>query len=773
MKKSSASFPCFILLFSALACGEESSSEVDSGARVDSGQRIATLDSGFTSPEDSGSTSADAETSDEDSGFPVDAAADLDAGMATDAMMDATIFADASSIDAEPSDAGVPDAGNNPPDSGFADSGVSDSGTIIVDTGLQDSGTMDSGAPNPDAAIPDSGPVDSGAPSVMQSGQVVITEFVGRTNASEWIELLNTTNQDIDLSNYSIRFQSQGGQAFGFRSGLNPSVTSTTPIILASGGSKHFIANPANASDIPVGVDVYGPAGACAGDCFADTGDVIRLFEASNLVDIVDASIIATESDTVITDVQFPVVSEFSTQLTVDPTSTNRAQDNDDARQWCATIWRGPTPGTPNHDCNWAVISEILYDYDDISGGSDTGHEFVEIASAVGGSLSNVNVVSIQGSNSSAGAILGQYTVSASRMGGSGLFVIGDQSTAGQTEVSNANQIENLDFQNGPDAIQLIRAPSGGTAEYLDSIGYGSLTSNLVDQSRMLAVFEGTPVSDPSTVTRPFSWSRDEFQSDQNDNEQDFNFEPVPTPGKRNLTSILEITSVRPSNVLATDSATVTISGTDFTDFMTLEIGGQVIPSTQCQDLDRDVIQCLISFTSTLAFAPIDQNLSLTTRTEHGQTANFGQDFRWSLSVNETDDPLEVDYCNIQFPGNLITSASVASDPVYGRIFEGGITDTTSGESSLVIAELGYGPVTEDPRTSNEWNWLPASFNVEYGNDDEYQGVVTIDTPGTYNYTFRFSVDGGSRWTVCDLDGAGANPNLAYDASQIGTITVN
>ena len=264
-------------------------------------------------------------------------------------------------------------------------------------------------------------------------------------------------------------------------------------------------------------------------------------------------------------------------------------------------------------------------------------------------------------------------------MGGSGLYVIGDATSAGQTEVANADQIESLDFQNGSDAIQLIRVPSSGGATYLDSIGYGTLTANLVDQSRMLPVYEGNTVSDPSTVTRPFSWARDEFQSDRNDNALDFHFEPEPTPGKVNQASLLEITQISPPSALATDSATVTISGLDFTDFMTLEIGGQVIPNSQCQDVGRNEIECLISFTSTLAFAPIDQSVSLTTRTEHGQTVNFGPGFKWSLSVNETDDPLEVDYCNIQFPASFTVSSSVSSDPILDA--------STKAESPIQPAE--------------------------------------------------------------------------------------
>ena len=55
--------------------------------------------------------------------------------------------------------------------------------------------------------------------------------------------------------------------------------------------------------------------------------------------------------------------------------------------------------------------------------------------------MNDVAVVSIQGASGNAGAILGQYDITASR-GWFGSFVIGDESAAGQTQVANANQLK-------------------------------------------------------------------------------------------------------------------------------------------------------------------------------------------------------------------------------------------------------------------------------------------------------------------------------------------
>jgi hypothetical protein len=47
-----------------------------------------------------------------------------------------------------------------------------------------------------------------------------------------------------------------------------------------------------------------------------------------------------------------------------------------------------------------------------------------------------------------------------------------------------------------------------------------------------------------------------------------------------------------------------------------------------------------------------------------------------------------------------------------------------------------------------------------------------VDTPGTYHYAYRFSIDDGLSWTVCDLDGAGSNPSVDFSNTQLGVLTV-
>jgi hypothetical protein len=93
-----------------------------------------------------------------------------------------------------------------------------------------------------------------------------------------------------------------------------------------------------------------------------------------------------------------------------------------------------------------------------------------------------------------------------------------------------------------------------------------------------------------------------------------------------------------------------------------------------------------------------------------------------------------------------------------------------------VLAELGYGPLSSDPTGNLSWTWFGASFNTQYGNDDEYMAsftapTVAIDTQ--YAYAYRFSLDAGAHYTYCDTDGAGTNSGLSFDPNLLGLMTVN
>ncbi len=100
------------------------------------------------------------------------------------------------------------------------------------------------------------------------------------------------------------------------------------------------------------------------------------------------------------------------------------------------------------------------------------------------------------------------------------------------------------------------------------------------------------------------------------------------------------------------------------------------------------------------------------------------------MTLNESGQPAEADYCAIQFPTAGITvQTGVTSPIVYGRIFEAGVTPS-AGAAPGITAELGYGPATVNPEWQSGWQFFAASFNVQVGNDDEYQASFTAPAVG-------------------------------------------
>lgn len=132
----------------------------------------------------------------------------------------------------------------------------------------------------------------------------------------------------------------------------------------------------------------------------------------------------------------------------------------------------------------------------------------------------------------------------------------------------------------------------------------------------------------------------------------------------------------------------------------------------------------------------------------------------------------EADFCNLQFPGAFDVLGGQLSPPIFGRLFQSGVTDP-AGSPPGWIASLGVGPIGTDPRLLAGWHFVEAGYNTQVGNDDEFTATSTAPwTAGDYAYTFRFSQDAGVAWTYCDIDGAGAEAGLDFDPAMLGTMTV-
>jgi hypothetical protein len=126
--------------------------------------------------------------------------------------------------------------------------------------------------------------------------------------------------------------------------------------------------------------------------------------------------------------------------------------------------------------------------------------------------------------------------------------------------------------------------------------------------------------------------------------------------------------------------------------------------------------------------------------------------------ANGTGLPGEADYCQlfgsfplIGRPGEIIPHWWLG-----GRIYDDPITWPAEPDPN-VIGQIGYGPAGSNAIAAlSSWSFFPAPYLTSEGGIDTYAGPLPLPTrPGTYAYAFRFSIDGGSSFNYCDLDGVG------------------
>jgi len=99
-----------------------------------------------------------------------------------------------------------------------------------------------------------------------------------------------------------------------------------------------------------------------------------------------------------------------------------------------------------------------------------------------------------------------------------------------------------------------------------------------------------------------------------------------------------------------------------------------------------------------------------------------------------------IGWVNLQFPDSAVIDEG-GSATVYARIWADGITPGP-GAGAGILGWIGYSTTNTNPNT---WtNWIQATFNNDYGNDDEYQADIGSTLPaGTYYFASRFQPNGG------------------------------
>lgn len=111
-----------------------------------------------------------------------------------------------------------------------------------------------------------------------------------------------------------------------------------------------------------------------------------------------------------------------------------------------------------------------------------------------------------------------------------------------------------------------------------------------------------------------------------------------------------------------------------------------------------------------------------------------------SIGAYENPVPPVIGWANLQWPPTD-TIYIGGSTTVYAQIWIDGITNQP-GPGVGIQSWIGVNSSNTDPST---WTtWIPATYNVDVGNNDEYMAAIGSSlAPGTYYYASRFNVFGG------------------------------
>ena len=123
------------------------------------------------------------------------------------------------------------------------------------------------------------------------------------------------------------------------------------------------------------------------------------------------------------------------------------------------------------------------------------------------------------------------------------------------------------------------------------------------------------------------------------------------------------------------------------------------------------------------------------------------------LSVSGSGSTDLMDWVNLQWPPEQ-NIAEGGSFTVYTRCYEAGITDP-DGADSRISVWIGFNTENTNPITWD--NWIPATFNNQFGSSDEYMiSLGNTLAAGVYYYASRIQLnDGNYRFGGYNAGGGG------------------
>lgn len=155
-------------------------------------------------------------------------------------------------------------------------------------------------------------------------------------------------------------------------------------------------------------------------------------------------------------------------------------------------------------------------------------------------------------------------------------------------------------------------------------------------------------------------------------------------------------------------------------------------------------------------------NAATTSPCSAADATGYGQVEDYYVNVTAAAPVAQLTWVNLQSPATLSINQG-ETGTVYARAYGQGITEA-AGAGAGVSAWIGISTTNTDP---SAWTtWVPATFNVQAGNNDEFSAAIGATlTPGTYYYASRFQLntgaylyggytaDGGGIWSTTNVSG--------------------
>jgi hypothetical protein len=215
------------------------------------------------------------------------------------------------------------------------------------------------------------------------------------------------------------------------------------------------------------------------------------------------------------------------------------------------------------------------------------------------------------------------------------------------------------------------------------------------------------------------------------------------------------IDHIIPANGLAGVATTVTLVGENFDEGIIVYLdGGQEI-----------ITAVSIATKTSLSFAMPKNPYGMTAykipiQIRLGASSSNFVEYQYTLVEDMTADK----------KGQLDTASSEGyrnfdSDPLLGRVYIKGLTNTTTGAAAGLLAEVGIAKAGTDPTNSSGFRWFPSTFVKDEGDYDVFSGTAKPTTSQDFDVAYRFSAD-GKTWIYADTK----ETDLKYAATDAGKL---